>query len=112
VRVIFNQVVLSLIGLLSLVPLFIIAGIIAAFTAGAGLLLLFLAPFIALMVVQKISVILPAAAVDDPLTLKESWRATSGLSWAMAFAALAMACCRPARSGRRSAPRFSPWARC
>lgn len=90
VRVIFNQVVLSLIGLLSLVPLFIIAGIIAAFTAGVGLLLLFLAPFIALMVVQKISVILPAAAVDDPLTLKESWQATSGLSWAMAFAALAM----------------------
>ncbi len=90
VRVIVNQIVLSLIGMVSLVPLFIIAGIIAALTAGVGLLLLVLAPFIALMVVQKFSVVLPAAAVDDPLTLKESWRATSGLGWAMAFAALVM----------------------
>ncbi|MEM5583579.1 MULTISPECIES: 4-hydroxy-3-methylbut-2-en-1-yl diphosphate synthase [unclassified Roseibium] len=90
VRVIVNQIVLSLIGMVSLIPLFIIAGIIAALTAGVGLLLLVLAPFIALMVVQKFSVVLPAAAVDDPLTLKESWRATSGLGWAMAFAALVM----------------------
>jgi len=89
-RVIVNQVVLSLIGGLSLVPLVIVSLLLAAVTAGFGLLLLFLAPFIALMVVQRFSVILPAAAVDDPLTLKESWRATSGLGWAMAFSALVM----------------------
>ncbi len=90
VRVILNQIILSLIGALSLIPLVIVSLLLAAVTAGFGLLLLFLAPFIALMVVQRFSVILPAAAVDDPLTLKESWRATSGLGWAMAFAALVM----------------------
>jgi len=90
VQVIVYQIVLGLIGMLSLIPLFIIASIVAALTAGFGLLLLFLAPFIALMVVQKFSVVLPATAVDDPLSLKESWRATGGLGWSMAFAALVM----------------------
>ncbi|WP_029062620.1 hypothetical protein [Labrenzia sp. DG1229] len=89
-RVMYYQIVLGLIGFLSLVPLMIISSIIAALTAGFGLLLMFLAPFIALMVVQKLSVVLPAAAVDDPLTLRESWRATSGFGWAMAFSALVM----------------------
>ena len=90
IRVILNQIVLSLIGALSLIPLVIVSLLLAAVTAGIGLLLLFQAPFIALMVVQRFSVVLPASAVDDPLTLKESWRATSGLGWAMAFAALVM----------------------
>jgi hypothetical protein len=90
IRVILNQIVLALIGALSLLPLVIVSLLLAAVTAGIGLLLLFLAPFIALMVVQRFSVVLPASAVDDPLTLKESWRATSGLGWAMAFAALVM----------------------
>ena len=90
INVILYQIVLALIGFLSLIPLIIVSSIVAALTAGFGLLLMFLAPFIALMVVQKFSVVLPAAAVDDPLTLKESWRATSGLGWAMAFAALIM----------------------
>lgn len=89
-RVIYYQIVLGLIGFLSLVPLMIVSSILAALTAGFGLLLMFLAPFIALMVVQKLSVVLPAAAVDDPLTLRESWRATSGFGWAMAFSALVM----------------------
>jgi hypothetical protein len=90
IRVILNQIVLSLIGALSLIPLVIVSLLLAAVTAGIGLLLLFLAPFVAMMVVQRFSVVLPASAVDDPLTLKESWRATSGLGWAMAFAALVM----------------------
>ncbi|WP_417670101.1 4-hydroxy-3-methylbut-2-en-1-yl diphosphate synthase [Roseibium sp.] len=88
--VIFNQIVLAIIGILALIPLFFLSGIIALFTGGLGLLLLLAAPFISLMVVQKFSVILPAAAVDDPLTLRESWRATRGLGWPMAFAALVM----------------------
>ncbi|ASP34917.1 4-hydroxy-3-methylbut-2-en-1-yl diphosphate synthase [Labrenzia sp. VG12] len=90
VRVIVYQIVLGLIGMLSLIPLFLLSALLAALTAGFGLLLLFLAPFIALMVVQKFSVVLPAAAVDDPLSLRESWRATAGLGWSMAFAALVM----------------------
>lgn len=90
ISVIFYQVVLGLIGFLSLVPLMIVSSILAALTAGFGLILMALAPFIALMVVQRFSVVLPAAAVDDPLTLKESWRATTGLGWAMAFSALIM----------------------
>jgi len=89
-HVIFDMIVLFLIGALSLIPLVIVSLLLAAVTAGFGLLLLFLAPFIALMVVQKFSVVLPAAAVDDPLTFRESWRATAGLGWAMAFAALVM----------------------
>jgi hypothetical protein len=90
VNVILNQILLSLIGMAALVPLIIIALLLAAVTGGIGLFFLFAAPFVALMLVQKFSVILPAAAVDDPLTLKESWRATSGLGWAMAFSALVM----------------------
>ena len=89
-RVIFFQIVLGLIGFLSLIPLIIAASIVAALTGGLGALLMVFAPFIALMVVQRFSVVLPAAAVDDPLTLKESWHATSGMGWAMAFAALIM----------------------
>ncbi|WP_428643281.1 4-hydroxy-3-methylbut-2-en-1-yl diphosphate synthase [Roseibium sp.] len=89
-RVILNQIVLGLIGALSLIPLVIVTLLVAAVTGGLGLLLFVLAPFVALMVVQKFSVVLPAAAVDDPLTFKESWRATSGLGWAMAFSALVM----------------------
>ncbi|WP_346906563.1 4-hydroxy-3-methylbut-2-en-1-yl diphosphate synthase [uncultured Roseibium sp.] len=90
VNVILNQILLTLIGMAALVPLIIVASLLAAVTGGIGLVFLFAAPFVALMVVQKFSVILPAAAVDDPLTLKESWRATSGLGWAMAFSALVM----------------------
>ena len=90
VRVLVNQIVLGLIGALSLIPLVIVSLLLASFTAGLGLVLLFLAPFIALMVVQKFSVVLPAAAVDDPLTFKESWKATSGLGWPMSFSALVM----------------------
>ncbi|MHA7775964.1 4-hydroxy-3-methylbut-2-en-1-yl diphosphate synthase [Roseibium sp. M-1] len=89
-RVIFKQIVLTLIGTLSLIPLVIVAVLLAAVTAGIGVVVLLLAPFIALMVVQKFSVVLPAAAVDDPLSFRESWRATAGLGWAMAFAALVM----------------------
>lgn len=90
VKVILNQIVLALIGFLSLIPLGIAASLLAAVTGGAGALAFLAAPFIAVMVVQRFSLVLPAAAVDDPLTLKESWRATSGIGWAMAFAALVM----------------------
>lgn len=90
VKVIFNMVLLGLIGILSLIPLFIVSTLIAAVTAGIGLLLMFAAPFVALMVVQRFSVVLPAAALDDPLTLRESWRATAGFGWAMAFSAFVM----------------------
>lgn len=90
VNVIVNQIVLSLIGILALIPLAILSFAIAAMTAGLGFLLMLLAPFISLMVVQRFSVVLPAAAIDDKLTLRESWRATSGLGWAMAFSALIM----------------------
>ncbi len=89
-RVILYQIVLALIGMLSMVPLAIVISIIAFLTAGFGALLFVVAPFVALMVVQRFSVVLPAAAVDDPLTFRESWHATSGLGWAMAFSALVM----------------------
>ncbi|MTI43278.1 hypothetical protein JM93_03753 [Roseibium hamelinense] len=89
-KVIINQIVLSLIGIAALIPLVIVSLLIAAVTGGLGVIILFAAPFVSLMVVQRFSVVLPAAAVDDPLTLKESWRATSGLGWAMAFSALIM----------------------
>ncbi|ADZ68767.1 hypothetical protein [Polymorphum gilvum] len=87
-KVIFNQILLALIGLLALIPLFLIAGLVGLITAGAGFLAFFAAPFVALMLVQRFSMILPAAAVDDPLTLRDSWTATRGMGWAMAFAAL------------------------
>ena len=89
-KVIGNQIVLSLIGLVSLIPLTIVSLLLGAVTGGFGLLAFLAAPFIALMVVQKFSLVLPAAAIDDPLTLKESWSATSGLGWPMAFSALIM----------------------
>ncbi len=90
IKVVYYMIVLGLIGHLSLIPLIIVSVILAGLTAGGGMLLLFAAPFIALIVVQRFSVVLPAAAVDDPLTLRESWRATSGLGWGMAVSAFVM----------------------
>lgn len=89
-KVIVNLIVLNLIGFLSLIPLGLIASVLAALTGGLGALAFAAAPFFAVMVTQKFSLVLPAAALDDPLTFKESWRATNGLGWAMAFAALVM----------------------
>ncbi|MEJ8475855.1 4-hydroxy-3-methylbut-2-en-1-yl diphosphate synthase [Roseibium algae] len=89
-NVIVNQIVLSLIGLIALIPLAILSALLTMITGGLGFLLLLTAPFISLMVVQKFSVILPATAVDDPMTWKDSWRATRGLGWPMAFSALVM----------------------
>lgn len=89
-KVIYLQVLLTLIGIISLIPLSIASAMLAAVTGGLGGFLMLAAPFIALMVVQRFSIVLPAAAVDDSLTLRESWKATSGLGWSMAFAALIM----------------------
>lgn len=89
-KVIFNQIILSLIGMVSMIPLGIVASFLALVTGGFGALAFLAAPFIALMVMQKFSLVLPAAAIDDPLTFKESWRASNGLGWPMAFSAFVM----------------------
>jgi len=85
INVIYYQILLTLIGLISLIPLGLASLLLGALTAGLGLFMFLAAPFIALMVVQRFSVILPATAVDDRLSLGDSWRATSGMGWAMAF---------------------------
>ena len=54
IKVVYYMFVLGLIGHLSLIPLIILSVILAGLTAGAGMLLLFAAPFIALMVVQRV----------------------------------------------------------
>jgi hypothetical protein len=87
-KVMVKLLLLLLLGALMLVPLFAIAGIITAVTAGFGIIAFIAAPFIALMLMQKLSLILPAAALEDDLTLRQSWSASAGLGWAMAFAAL------------------------
>lgn len=87
-KVMVKLLLLLLLGALMLVPLFAIAGIITAVTAGFGIIAFIAAPFVALMLMQKLSLILPAAALEDDLTLRQSWSASAGLGWAMAFAAL------------------------
>lgn len=87
-KVMVKLMLLLLLGALMLVPLFALAGIITAVTAGFGIIAFIAAPFIALMLMQKLSLILPATALEDSLTLRQSWSASAGLGWAMAFAAL------------------------
>lgn len=87
-KVMVKLLLLLLLGALMLVPLFALAGIITAVTAGFGIIAFIAAPFVALMLMQKLSLILPATALEDDLTLRQSWSASAGLGWAMAFAAL------------------------
>lgn len=89
-KVMVELLLLVLIGALLLVPLLALGGAIAAVTAGFGIIALIAAPFVALMMVQKLSLILPAAALEDDLTLRQSWSASAGLGWPMAFAALVL----------------------
>ncbi|WP_106753696.1 hypothetical protein [Pannonibacter carbonis] len=71
-KVMVKLLLLLLLGALMLVPLFAIAGIITAVTAGFGIIAFIAAPFVALMLMQKLSLILPAAALEDDLTLRQS----------------------------------------
>lgn len=83
---------LGLLGVLYgvfLVPLSIASLLIGAAIGPLAVLALVAAPLVALMMVLKFSLILPAAAVDDDLSLGESWRATRGLGWALVVAATA-----------------------
>nr|WP_319384522.1 4-hydroxy-3-methylbut-2-en-1-yl diphosphate synthase [uncultured Roseibium sp.] len=80
-------IALTVIGFGLLIPLTFFASLVAVVTAGIGSVVMIVMLFVALMVVQRFSLVLPAAAVDDPLTLAESWHATAGLGWAMAFSA-------------------------
>ncbi len=88
IKVIYLQVLLTLIGFVSLIPLMMAAGLLGLVTGGLGLFLLLLAPFLALMVVQRLSIVLPAAAIDDSLSLRESWKTTTGLGTSMAIAGM------------------------
>ncbi|WP_029058655.1 hypothetical protein [Stappia stellulata] len=89
-RVAWKLVILGLLGLLMLVPLVMLAGVLVPLLGPIGVFALVAAPFVALMLVQRISLVLPAAALDDEMTLKESWALTRGIGWALAVAALAV----------------------
>ena len=71
-------------------PLLLLGAMLAPVTGPLGALLLLASPFIALMLVQRMSLVLPAAALDDTMSLKDSWHLTAGIGWALAFAALAV----------------------
>ena len=59
--------------------------------APAGFVLLLASPFLTVMLVQRLSLVLPAAALDDRMSLGDSWRLTAGIGWALVLAALAVA---------------------
>jgi hypothetical protein len=81
-------VLLALIGTLVLIPMMFGSVLLASVTGPIGALLLFASPFVALMLVQRLSLVLPAAALDDPMTLETSWSLTRGIGIPIAVAAL------------------------
>lgn len=80
---------LGLLGVLYgalLVPLGFASLLLGAVMGPFAFLAVIAAPFMALMMVLKFSLILPAASVDDDLSLGESWRAARGLGLALVLA--------------------------
>ena len=85
---------LLLLGVLSgvfFVPMLLVAGLLLPVIAPAGFTLLVASPFLTVMLVQRLSLVLPAAALDDRMSLGDSWRLTAGIGWALVLAALAVA---------------------
>ncbi|WP_349358469.1 4-hydroxy-3-methylbut-2-en-1-yl diphosphate synthase [Stappia sp.] len=89
-RVAWKLVVLGVLGVVFLIPLTILSGMLVPITGPIGVFAMIASPFVAVMLVQRVSLVLPAAALDDAMTLKESWRLTRGIGWALAVAALAV----------------------
>lgn len=89
-RVGWKIVLLAVLGAVCLVPLLVVSSVLVAVFAPLGLAGLVATPFLALMLMQRLSLVLPAAALDDPMTLAESWRLTRGLGTAIAVAALVL----------------------
>ena len=87
-RVGWKIVLLALIGVLMFAPMMLGSALLATATGPLGALVFFASPFVALMLVQRLSLVLPAAALDDPMTLGTSWRLTRGMGIAVALAAL------------------------
>ncbi|GGF00428.1 4-hydroxy-3-methylbut-2-en-1-yl diphosphate synthase [Stappia taiwanensis] len=90
VRVAWELLLLGLLGTGILMALFFGAAFTTLIAPPVGAALMILCLPLSVMLVQRFSLVLPAAALDDPLTLRESWRLTAGLSWALTIAALAV----------------------
>ncbi|MEP3278844.1 MAG: 4-hydroxy-3-methylbut-2-en-1-yl diphosphate synthase [Stappiaceae bacterium] len=85
------QILLAIMGLALMFPLGIIALFSGMFLGPFAIFIGLAMPFVALMIIQRFSLVLPAAAIDDTMSLRDSWHATQGMGWAMAFnAAIAM----------------------
>lgn len=82
-----------------LVPMLLVAGLLLPVVAPAGFALLLASPFLTVMLVQRLSLVLPAAALDDTMSLKDSWHLTAGIGWALVLAALAVALLAALASG-------------
>ena len=89
-RVAWKLVALGVLGLVFLLPLVAVSGMLIPITGPIGVFAMMASPFIALMLVQRISLVVPGAALDDEMTFKESWQLTRGIGWALAVAALAL----------------------
>lgn len=91
VKVAGYQLLLMIIGMALMIPLAIIASISGMLLGPLAVIVGIAMPFVALMIVQRVSLVLPSAAIDDTMSLRDSWHATQGMGWAMAFnAAIAM----------------------
>jgi hypothetical protein len=88
IRVAWKLALLGLLSVLFFVPLLLLGALLTPVTGPVGGLLLLASPFVTLMLVQRVSLVLPAAALDDSMSLKDSWRLTAGIGWSLAFAAL------------------------
>lgn len=90
VRVAWELLLLGLLGTGILMALFFGAAFTTLIAPPVGAALMIACLPLSVMLVQRFSLVLPAAALDDPLTLRASWRLTTGLSWALAIAAMAV----------------------
>jgi len=98
-RVAWKLLLLGVLFVVFFVPLLLLGAMLAPVTGPIGAALLLASPFIALMLVQRLSLVLPAAALDDTMSLKDSWHLTAGIGWALAFAALAISLLAALASG-------------
>ncbi|WP_417687665.1 hypothetical protein [Roseibium sp.] len=76
--------------LLNLMPDAMIGNDMDAFGYSLGLTIFVGSAFLTLLLAQRFALVLPAAAIGDPLTYRESWHATRGLGASFSMTGLLM----------------------
>jgi hypothetical protein len=82
--------VLGLIGALLFLPILFAALLLTPLVGPLAAILVLASPFLVILVVQRLSLVLPAIALDDDLSLGDAWRLSQGFGLALMVAAIAI----------------------